>query len=166
MKNTNRATEFSKDLCNALKSRREFTKRNRIHKWQKNWPIPGSGETVDVVGLGPRERPSILIEAELLREDPASNVVKIWKWAMDSKVRHSFVLVQAFSKIYLKSKKERKERAVFLGSRMAKELRRAQYLPVGFDYNPRPGGKIGAGRRKYHAYRLAHQITKRLSETE
>ena len=160
MKSTNRATEFSKDLLNALKSHRDFTKRVGVDNWEKNWALPKHGETVDVVGLRDK-RPVILIEVELLREDPASNVVKIWKWAKDKKVSGAFVLIHAFSKMYRRSKKERKERAQFLGERMVKELPNAEYLPINFRYKPRPGGKVGAGRRRHHAYRLAIQIARR-----
>jgi len=116
MKSTNRATEFSKDLRNALESHKDFAKKISVHKWVKNWSLPNYGETVDVAGLRRDDRPVILIEVELLREDPASNVVKIWKWAKDKRVSGAFVLIHAFSKMYQRSKKERKKEQSFSGS--------------------------------------------------
>lgn len=161
MKNTNRATEFSNDLKRVLEKNRNFGEKLGVSKWVKNWRVPGTHETVDVAGLRSTSSPVVLIEAELLREDPASNVVKIWKWAQGQGSRQKFVLFQAFSKVYRGRKLERKARAMFVGERMVKEVRNAIYAPVNFDYNPRPGGKVGAGRRCHHAQLLAGRIVRR-----
>ena len=71
-KSTNRATEFSKDLARSLEKHVRFDRKFAGLKWKKNWhPHEDSAETVDVAGLDEHDNPVVLIEAELLREDPA-----------------------------------------------------------------------------------------------
>lgn len=166
-RSTNRATAFSNDLQRSLnKHNKALGNKLGILCWHMNWPIPRLGQTIDVVGLRKDNDPSplVLIEVELLREDPSSNVAKIWKWATGTGSRSKFVLIQAFSKAYRKKKYERRMLAEFLGERMANELRHATYVPLDLDYNPRPGGKVGAGRRCYHAKLLAQNLASRGQE--
>jgi hypothetical protein len=165
MKSTNRATAFSRRLRDELNKEHAFNKRIGVTQWIKN---KGFGEkhreTVDVVGLGKDGSLLLLIEVELLREDPASNVVKIWKWIKDRIVPKNVVMIQAFSRAYYKKphsdrrKSERRERAEFLGKRMMKEFPRVQYKAIPFGYSPRPRSKKGGGARDKRAKELAHLI--------
>ena len=71
---------------------------------------------IDIAALD-EERPILLIEAELLREDPSSNVIKIWKWAHEKRLQHPVLFVQSFTKPYRGRKRERLKRALFVASR-------------------------------------------------
>jgi hypothetical protein len=159
VKLSNRATEFSNDLKDAFDEIARHTRRPRITQWVKNWAL--RGETVDVVGLE-GDTPKVLVEAELLREDPASNVLKIWQWVAERKIPNRVIVIQAFSKAYQKRKKPRKKRAVFIGEKFVQEFKAARYEPMDFPYNPRPGSKVGGGARKKQAIKLAKRITTRL----
>jgi len=41
-------------------------------------------------------------------------------------------------------------------------MSQAAHAPLDFNYKPRKYGKVGAGRRRYHATRLARQIVRYL----
>lgn len=161
---SNRATEFSKDLIRELKKKHAFNKLHGIEEWRKDWKpegIPHGG--VDAVGIrkvGKAEIPIVLVEAELRRDDPPANILKIWMWARRKKIRRNPVLLQAFSKAYDKDKKEQKDRAIFLGERMKEDLKESAYRPIRLGYNPRSGGKVGAGRRRHHAHNLAASVVR------
>jgi len=163
MKKTNRATEFSNDLRTSLDRHKNLSMKIGVDQWKKNWRPTGiRNESVDVVGLRKDSSPLILIEAELRRDDPLCNVLKIWQWAKDGLIKKPFVLFQAFSKAYRGPKQGAEARARFLADRMLDDLgARAKYIPVPFKYDPRKGGKIGAGRRRYHAERLARAVIRR-----
>jgi hypothetical protein len=155
---TNRATEFSKDLVRFLNEHPRFNERHGL-TWVRNGM---SNEvrlgTVDVVGSTSRGI-RVVIEAELLREDPASNVTKLWKWFVENKKRQKKILmIQAFSKVYRGRKYRAKELATFIGERMQKEISGIRYVSKNFSYNPRPGGKRGAGRRRFHARKLGMSV--------
>jgi len=153
----NRATEFSKDLHAALRGhKKRLRKKFGGIEWHKNWAVQ-RGETVDVVGVEGGV-PILMIEAELLREDPASNVIKIWKWAHGTKLKRPVLFIQSFTKAYRGRKKERFKRALFVAARMQKEFPNIIYKPVRLAYDPRPGGKRGAGRRTHHARNLAFTV--------
>lgn len=155
----NRATEFSNDLHAALRgSRKRLRKKFGGIVWHKNWVLH-KGETIDVAGLD-KDDAVVLIEAELLREDPSSNVIKIWKWAHETKLKRQILFVQSFTKPYRGRKKERFNRARFVAARMHHEFPNIHYKAVRLDYNPRPGGKIGAGRRRHHARNLAYSVVR------
>ncbi len=157
-KTTNRATEFSKDLVRFLNEHAPFNEKHDL-SWRRNGM---SNEekvgTVDVVGStvkGPR----VIVEAELLREDPASNVTKVWKWASENKKKPKKILmIQAFSKAYKVRKNRAKLFAIFVGERMHADVSGITYIPLNIPYNPRPGGKIGAGRRRFHARNLGSRV--------
>jgi len=100
-----------------------------------------------------------VVEAELLREDPASNVIKVWKWATENQNRpRKILMIQAFSKAYKTRKNRAKQLATFIGKRMDSDVSGITYVGIDFPYNPRPGGKIGAGRRRFHAHKLARRV--------
>jgi hypothetical protein len=160
-KSTNRATEFSKDLARSLKKHVRFDRKFAGLVWEKNWhPRLNSTETVDVAGLDKNRDPVVLIEAELLREDPASNVVKIWKWAHETDFRGQCLFIHSFAKAYRGKKREARKRTAFLAKRMEEEFPNIRYVGVGLGYNPRPRGKVGAGRRHHHAKNLALSVVR------
>jgi hypothetical protein len=157
-KTTNRATEFSNDLKRFLDEHKIFNKKHNL-SWERNGM---SNEekvgTVDVVGYTGKT-PRIIIEAELLREDPASNVVKVWNWAARSKKKpKNILMIQAFSKAYRSRKNRAKQLAKFVGKRMHADVSAIEYIPITIPYNPRPGGKVGAGRRRFHARHLGSKV--------
>jgi hypothetical protein len=156
VRRTNRATAFSVDLCN------ELNRLSDVQKWEKNWKLGNSGYgTVDVAWPGGDGTPVVLVEAELRRKNPVSNVVKVWMWATKGKLNGRFLLVQAFSSHYKDSTAD-KARAKFVGKRMQTELgSRARYVAINFQYGPRKGGKVGAGCRQGHAKLLAKRILRR-----
>lgn len=160
-KSTNRATEFSKDLARSLKKHIRFDQKFAGLEWIKNWhPHENSAESVDVAGLDEERNPVVLIEAELLREDPASNVVKIWKWAHETNFKRDCLFIHSFTKPYRGKKREARKRTAFLAERMQKEFPNIRYVGVGLGYNPRPRGKVGAGRRHHHAKNLALSVVR------
>jgi hypothetical protein len=157
-KTTNRATEFSSDLVRFLNEHSIFNARHDS-SWKKNGMSNEENVgTVDVVGsTGKGTR--IVVEAELLREDPASNVTKVWKWAAENKRKSEKILmIQAFSKAYKGRKNRAKLFAIFIGKKMHADVPGITYIPVEIPYNPRPGGKIGAGRRRFHARNLGRRV--------
>jgi hypothetical protein len=152
-----RTHEFAKDMCRILNEKTGST-----YKWDPDWKPGNKGhESVDVVGIPNRSAGTrILIEAELRHDAPLRNVVKIWKWVDKKKMMGRFVLVQAFSKYYGNGDSKR-ENSEFVGEQMAEALG-CRYVHLSFDYNPYRHGKIGAGRRRGHAHKLARKICRRL----
>ncbi len=69
--------------------------------------------------------PVLLIEVELRRGDPSSNVLKIWMWKLHKKLNKEFILFQAFSRYYNRKNHTLIMRAAFLGKRMEK-IKRGQ----------------------------------------
>lgn len=161
---SNRATEFSKDLVRELKKRNAFNGRVGIEEWKKDWKPEGvSHGGVDAAGIrkaGKKDLPIILVEAELRRDDPPANILKVWMWARQHKIRKNLVLLQAFSRAYDNDKKEQKNRATFLGKRMMEDLRKFIYKEIRLGYRPKAGGKVGAGRRHHHAQNLAASVVR------
>ena len=161
---SNRATEFSKDLVRELTKKDAFNSRAGIHEWIKDWkPVGIRHGGVDAAGigrLGNKKVPIILVEAELRRDDPPANILKIWMWARKRKIKQNLILLQGFTKVYDSVKKEQKDRARFLGERMMNDLKKSTYRDIRLDYKPRAGGKVGAGRRHHHAQNLAASVVR------
>ena len=161
---SNRATEFSRDLVRELKKKDAFNKRAGIEKWEKDWKpkgiTHGGVDAASIRTVGDKEFPIIMVEAELRRDDPPANILKIWMWARKKKIQKNPILLQAFTKAYDNAKKEQKDRAKFLGDRMKKDLKKSIYRDIRLGYNPRAGGKVGAGRRHHHAQNLAASIVR------
>ena len=149
---SNPATEFSEYLARVLNGK----KLKGITRWKKNWGM--KGETADVAGLSPVGKAKVLVEVERLREDPASNVVKIWDWLEKELVPHDVIFIHAFSKAYAGRKKPRKERAEFVSKRLRKEFRHATYKQISFAWNPKSGARGIGSAAKRHADRLASSI--------
>jgi hypothetical protein len=154
-----KANAFSSEVSTWLNARTRFGKNL---EWKPDHRLDRSGrDFVDVVGIVRSHKlASILVEIELHREDPVSNVVKIWKWAEDKKGGR-ILFFHAFSKLYAMGKSERKKRAVFLGRMLEKETA-VRYIPIDLKYSPRPGGRFGAGRRTRAAHLLARRIMNQL----
>ena len=130
-------------------------------RWIVNWHPRGVRyESVDVAALHCDGTPVLLLEVELKREDPVSNLVKIWKWFDEGRFGKRVTFVQAFSKHFTESKREHMERALFASRRMRREHASLKYEKVLLEYKPRPGRTVGAGRRRFHAHALADNIAK------
>jgi hypothetical protein len=92
------------------------------YEWKSGWSAPGEHWKVDVAGFKKNgSRSVILVEVELKRDDPVGNVVKIWRWARDGKNTQRILFVHAFSKHYWQTKVRQRERAIFVGERMAED---------------------------------------------
>ncbi len=138
-----------------------------------DWRVNGSDSGrirgyVDVVGKpkdGHSGLPMIFVEAELRKDGPASNVLKLWRWAEGrTGPKPGFVLFQAFSAVYRSAKREHRLTAEFVGRKMAAALGPSvTYVALNFVYSPRKGAKRGAGRRSSQAKRLARRIARRMA---
>jgi hypothetical protein len=152
-----RTDEFAKDM------KRELAKRHPELKWEHSWcPVP-SYEHVDLAGFPIQGKGlTILVEVELRRSSPVSNVAKIWKWMEARHFKKAPLVFQAFSGFY-ENHQTHREAAVFIGNKMARTCR-LHYFDLDFKYKPGKGGKVGAGRRHYHAIRLAKRISKKIKQ--
>jgi|GEM_PF-6790493 len=150
-----KANAFSDEVCDWLNQRIRF---GDNVAWKPNYRLDRSGrDFVDVVGvLKHKKHPTILIEIELHREDPVSNVVKIFKWAESRGMKH-LAFFHAFSRLYDSKKAERKKRALWLGHFFENRCA-SNYVPLSLKYSPRPGGQYGGGRRKKAAELLARRV--------
>jgi hypothetical protein len=148
-----RTDEFAKD------TERELSRLHPHLDWKHSWcPLPGY-EHVDLAGFPNRGKGrTIVIEIELRRSVPVSNVVKIWKWMEGRHFNVKPVVIQAFSAYYIGHKTHR-HAAEFIGKKMARVCK-LRYFAMDFEYKPGKGGKIGAGRRRHHAVLLAKRISR------
>ena len=152
MKKAGRATQFSRDLCADLKNMKLGL------KWRTNdAPAGCKNESVDVVG-GPTERDfKVLIEVELRRANPVSNVAKIWRWAADNKLGKKFFVFHALSRNFREHPNQKKN-AEFVGKQMSCMFRGVVYKLLNVNYLPHKGSLTGGGRRRKAARRLAARI--------
>jgi hypothetical protein len=150
-----RTDEFAKDMS------RELAKHYPELEWKPSWcPIKGY-EHVDLAGFPKQGKgQTVLIEVELRRSSPVSNVVKIWKWIQGRNFKMRPIVFQAFS-AYYENHKTHKEAAAFIGEKMAIACK-LRYFPLYFEYKPGKGGKVGAGRRRHHAILLAKRISRKM----
>lgn len=154
------ALDFSKYLC-ALLNR---MKCRNIAEWKCEQPKINR-EAADVAGFDASNRLVVLLEIERLREDPASNVVKIWKWVKDRKIPSNIALIQAFSGPYSGSKKPRMERASFVGKEMQRRIPTLRYKQIPFKWNPRKKAKGIGGAAQGHARKLGRKIARFLNSS-
>jgi len=153
----NRTDAFANDFCKKLND-----SRSAQYTWVAGGrPIGRGHESVDIVGW-PKRRGArlVLVEVELRKDAPLTNVVKIWRWVADKEFRRRFVLIQAFSRYYKEGDTKRKN-AEFIGRCLEKATGNT-YVSVSFGYNPYRHGKQGAGRRQRHARLLASKIRRNL----
>jgi hypothetical protein len=144
---------FSKDLKAVLEQKAPE------YCWDWDWPAKGERWLVDVAGI-PKKGPWILIEVELKRDDPVGNVVKIWQWAKQKKIKDKIIVFQAFSKHYWEKRERLRLRAEFIGEQMSRDPAiavRYKCIPMR-NYKPGKGKTQGAGRRTHHARRLARTV--------
>ncbi|HXO62566.1 MAG TPA: hypothetical protein VN850_12195 [Candidatus Acidoferrales bacterium] len=116
----------------------------------------------------------MLIEAELKKDDPAANVIKIWSWARAQKTTTPILFVHGFSKLYATQKIRLRERANFVGERMAEAALNINYVPTDINYRNKNGRLVhykpktgpgfsamaGAGRLRDAARGLAKEIAR------
>lgn len=152
-----RTDAFANDFCRRMKE-----KPLADYVWScSGKPIKKGHESIDVMAVSrTKSRKPILVEVELRKDAPLTNVVKVWRWISAEKYRAPFIFVQAFSKYY-KEGDTKRANAEFIGGQMHRTTSNT-YLPISFDYSPRRHGKQGAGRRRHHAYKLADQIRRLL----
>ncbi len=157
----NRADEFARDMCRELKGHLglDWAPESK----HRNDEGVDTRETADVVGKKGEKRKNerVLIEAELRRIAPAGNVIKVWKRVNEGKYSRHLVMFQAFSAFYPKNSTQRRN-AEFIGKQMEAACG-VRYVPLSIDYRPakRLIGSpvmVGAGRRHYHAVKLARRV--------
>lgn len=150
-----RSKEFVRDLQRRLTE----SSANRRYDWKdgREWkPEKGERQAVDLFGQPLKGGPVLLIEVELRRGDPSSNVLKIWIWKLHK--------VQAFSRYYNRKNYTLIKRARFLGKRMEKDKEgaKAKYVPIKFNYRPGKSAKAGGGARRHRARYLAGRILREM----
>lgn len=142
-------------------------------KWVLGWHPEGQRWRVDLAGLD-GEVPRVLIEAELKKDDPAANVIKIWQWAREQRNAEPILFVHGFSRLYWQKKVTLRERATFVGDRMADDALEIDYRPRKIRYRnnsgrlihyaPKTGvgfhAKKGAGRLTRAAHGLAKEVVR------
>ena len=125
---------------------------------------------VDLIGRQ-NGRPRVFVEAELKKDDPAANVIKIWQWANQQPKSARVLLIQGFSKQYWRKRERLRERSEFVGTQMAKAAGNIDYKTIKIQYkkdgklihfNPKTAkafsAKAGAGRLKRAAEGFAKDI--------
>jgi hypothetical protein len=140
--------------------------RKSNYAWNIAKPPGDNREAVDVVGEG-RKR-LILVEVELRRYGPVTNIVKIWKWLdKDTKpfVGKKITVIQAFSSFYGREGRPfLRENSEFLGRQLQARFKdRVKYIPISFKFNPYKKRKTasvtqGGGAMRNAARRLARDI--------
>jgi hypothetical protein len=162
------SSRFSHDVLNRLEDRVKSYNWKPEHRVGKH-----TREAVDVGGLPlrgtSRDLPVVLIEAELRREDPASNVLKVWSRARKGEYKNGFVLFQGFSRVYRSKKYPNRcakgECAQEFGKMMDESTNhKFSYVPVRMSYLPRAGSNEGNGARRKAAIRFADRIVSLLRE--
>ena len=153
-----RTDAFARDFCNRMK---EF--RSTVYQWTCAENLSGRGhESVDIVGRPSNKRGKlILLEVELRKDAPLTNIVKVWRWLSNKQSIGRFVFVQAFSRYY-KEQGTKRLNAEFVGRQMERATGN-KYVSISFSYNPYRHGKQGAGRRRQHARALAETIQRKLN---
>jgi len=162
------ATNFDKNVKKVLE------KKVPEYAWELGWPRKGKRLKVDVGGTlkgGDRRLPRhVLIEAELKKENPVGNVVKIWRWASRRNNAKRILFVQAFSEHYWDTKDTHRVRAVFVGERMKKDRKlHIDYKWLAIHIKPKelPGfrTKEGGGSMVRAAQDLAKQVARLVHST-
>jgi hypothetical protein len=149
------ATQFSSFLKNAL----DGMTFHKIESWDVNWRIPGTRDTVDVAGIDRNGEPRVLVEVERLRDNPVSNVVKIWHSSSElGRLPTKILVVQAFSGAFNGPKSNMRERAIFVGKMLHRNFPGVRYLPLDFPLFPKSGAKVLGGASKHEAKRIARQV--------
>ena len=160
-----RANNFARELVKSLQARKSN------YSWEIAKPMGDYRECVDAVGEA-RKR-LILVEVELRRYGPVTNIVKIWKWLdKDSKpfAGKKITVIQAFSSFYGREGRPfLRENSEFLGRQLQAQFKdRVRYVAIPFDYNPykkraNVSAAQGGGAMRSAARKLANKIARRTS---
>ncbi|MGD0545524.1 MAG: hypothetical protein ABSB65_14035 [Candidatus Acidiferrales bacterium] len=127
--------------------------------WRCNGRIGHGREAVDVYGKM-TDKP-IYIEVELRRDEPLTNVVKLWRAIEKDSHTKEVILIHAFSGNYPQSDTHRLN-AMFIGEKMQHSCG-ATYVPLDFPYRPRKGATVVGDYRRRAAKSLASLIRERLT---
>jgi hypothetical protein len=166
------AARFNQDLCKELHSQ---LGKCDWYQWLCEGPISNrTRERVDVVGKPKNSaadrQPTILIEAELKREDPASNVLKVWQCILQGCFPNGVIFVQGFSKVYrspMYSNRRVKCKAARRLGRFVQDNSpgKFEYISLNIPYFPRAGRTEGDGTRRdwarWFGRKIANQIKRR-----
>jgi hypothetical protein len=152
-----RTDAFAQDFCRRMQATEKAD-----YEWKPGDRLNRKGhESVDIVGRSlKKSRKLILVEVELRKDAPLTNIVKVWRWTANENFRSPFILIQAFSRYY-KQGDTKRSNAEFVGNQMWRTTGR-KYLSISFAYNPYRHGKQGAGCRRHHAEKLADKVRRRL----
>jgi len=141
------ADKFASILCKEL----NLTDRE---SWHCNGRIGNGREAVDVCGEMNGKR--VYIEIELRRDEPLTNVVKLWRAIEEDHHPKRVILVHAFSGHYPSSNTHRLN-AQFIGKRMEKYCG-ARYFPLSFKFRPKKSASVLGDYRRRAAKSLAADI--------
>lgn len=90
------AARFDQDLYRKLSEYRSG------YTWKCQYHLPGDNREVVDLGGTPKVNKGagriVLIESALRREDPASNILKIWERARQGKFPNGVIFIQGFSR--------------------------------------------------------------------
>jgi hypothetical protein len=133
------------------------------YEWTAGWSAKDEQWKVDVAGELKNGRRRVLIEAELKKDNPLGNVVKIWQWAQKREYKDNLVFIQGFSEHYQDRGRKimHRKRATFVGKQMG-ENKTILYKDCDLHYKPliKKGhvSKKGGGRTTKAAKRLAVEV--------
>ncbi|SRR5216683_4171867 len=160
------ASRFTHDLQKRLEDR------VGSYTWKVEYRLDRRNkECVDVAGHPSegteRNSPVIFIEAELRREDPVSNILKVWRRALHGKQASRTILIQGFSRVYRSRKYHNRcikgQCARDFGKMMQESTHgKVSYIPVRMNYYPRAGSNEGNGARHDAAVRFGDTIATHL----
>src|ERR1022692_3081605 len=105
-----KADAFAKDMCDVLNP-------HPVLKFEREHPKKGIHGCVDVVGKDKTGKTRVLIEVELRRYSPVTNVLKVWQRLENAQCEPDIILFQAFSDFYSK-KASAKKYAEFVAEKM------------------------------------------------
>jgi|SRR5208283_292157 len=160
------SSKFEHDLCRYLNDRVDS------YSWTPQFHIGGpTRERVDVGGT-PKQRGrdrgrQVFVEVELRREDPVSNILKVWTRELKGGYPKGLILIQGFSRVYrsLKYSNRRIKGAVAikLGKMLEGSMKgKFSYVPIKIPYYPRKGSNEGNGARRNAAIWFGKKIAVRL----
>ena len=146
------ANQFADIVCERLNEMRS------VEKWRCGAKIGSGREAVDLRGKVAGRL--VYIEIELRRDEPLTNVVKLWRAIEEDSHTNKVTLVHAFSGHYPANNTHRLN-AEFIGKHMEVSCG-VKYVPLSFPFRPRKGTKGTWDYRRRAAISLASDIRKAL----
>jgi len=123
-------------------------------KWKDSCRIGTWQEAADLCGeIASR---LVYIEIEMRRDEPITNVVKLWRAIESGGYTNKLILLQAFSG-HFPSKNTHRVNAEFIGEHM-QESCGIRYISVPFKYRPKKGASACADYCQRAANLLAFQV--------